>query len=198
MKRFSLILLSSLFIGTAYSQVVKIDNGVTINSLAGDKFDLFSNKVTSYSGLVGFEYCEKNWFYLSSEIGYLKLGGKENGTINGVPTSDEQTWNFGQINTTFRARATSRKTEFYAGAGPYANILLGSDGFDKPLYNGYSAERVNWGVKTEIGITQNIQRLRVGVNATYPLALSATVKSEYTNMNARSPAFYLSLGYRLK
>lgn len=198
MKIISLILLSSMFIGTASSQVLKIDNGITINSLAGDKFDLFSNKTTSYSGLIGIEYYERKWFYLSSEIGYLKLGGKENGTIDGLPTRDEQTWNYAQINTTFRAKAVKQKTEFYAGAGPYANVLLESASFNKSAYDGYSAERVNWGIKTEIGITQNINRLRIGLNFTYPVAVSAAVKSEYTNMHSRSPAFYISLGYRIK
>ncbi|SEW29420.1 hypothetical protein SAMN05428988_4070 [Chitinophaga sp. YR573] len=198
MKRITLILLCSMFMGTGYSQVIKFDNGVAVNSLIGDDFDLFFNKVTSYSGLVGLEYFERKWFYLSSEVGYLKLGGKENGTIDGVPTRDEQTWNYGQINTSFRARVVSRKTEFYAGTGPYANVLLGSGAFDKALYDGYSAERINWGFKAELGITQNINRIRVGVNCTYLLPVSATVKSQYTNMYSRSLAFYLSLGYRFK
>jgi hypothetical protein len=198
MKKTALILLCSMLMGTAYSQVIKIDNGITINSLVGKDFDLFFNKVTSYSALAGIEYFEKKWFYLSSQAGYLKLGGKENGTIDGVPTRDEQTWNYGQVNTIFRARAVSRQTEFYAGIGPYANILLGSGKFDKELYDGYSAERFNWGLKGEAGITQNINRVRVGINCTYILAVSPTVKSEFTDMYARAPAFYLSLGYRLK
>lgn len=198
MKRISLILLCSMFMGTVHSQVIKFDNGIAINSLKGDQFDLFSNKVTSYSGLVGLEYLERKWFYLSSEVGYLKLGGKENGTIDGVPTRDEQTWNYGHINTSVRARAVNRKTEFYVGTGPFANVLLGSGTFDKGLYNGYSAERINWGFKAELGITQHINRIRIGVNGSYLLPISATVKSQYTTMRLRSPAFYLSLGYRLK
>lgn len=198
MKRIPLILLCSMFMRTAYSQVIKIDNGIAINSLKGDKFDLFSGKVASYSGLVGLEYFERKWFYLSSEIGYLKLGGKENGTVDGVSTRDEQTWNYGHINTSFRARAVNRKTEFYLGAGPYANLLLGSGAFDKAQYDGYSAERVNWGFKGELGITQDINRIRIGLNGSYLLPLSATVKSQYTTMHLRSPAIYVSLGYRLK
>ncbi|WP_343693247.1 hypothetical protein [Chitinophaga sp.] len=198
MKRIPLILLCSMFMRTAYSQVIKIDNGIAINSLKGDKFDLFSGKVASYSGLVGLEYFERKWFYLSSEIGYLKLGGKENGTVDGVSTRDEQTWNYGHINTSFRARVVNRKTEFYLGAGPYANLLLGSGAFDKAQYDGYSAERVNWGLKGELGITQDINRIRIGLNGSYLIPLSATVKSQYTTMHLRSPAFYVSLGYRLK
>jgi hypothetical protein len=198
MKRISLILLCSMFIVNGYSQVIKFDNGITFNSLKGDKFDLFPGKVNAYSALVGLEYFERKWFYLSSEIGYLKLGGKDNGTIDGIPTHNEQTWNYGQINTSFRARTTSRKTEFYLGGGPYANVLLGSGTFDNELYNGYTAERVNWGIKSELGITQNINKVRIGVNGSYLLPISATVKSQYTKMNLRSPAIYLSLGYRLK
>lgn len=198
MKRIPLILLCSMFMETGYSQVIKFDNGIAINSLKGDKFDLFSNKVTSYSGLVGIEYFGKKWFYLSSEAGYLKLGGKESGTIDGVPTRDEQTWSYGHINTSFRARVVSRKTEFYLGTGPYANVLLGSGAFDKVQYNGYTAERINWGFKAELGITQNINRVRIGLNGSYLLPISATVKSPYANMSLRSPSIYLSLGYRLK
>lgn len=198
MKKTALSFICFIFLGTCYSQIIKIDNGISINNLKGDKFDLFSKKVVSYSGLLGLEYLQKKWFYLSSEVGYLKLGGEENGTLNGVPIHDKQTWNYAQLNTTFRLRGLSRKTEFYLGAGPYLNVLLGSGAFNNALYDGYSTEKTNWGFKTEAGINENFDKFRIGLNCTYLLALSPVVKSQYTSVDARSLAFYVSLGYRLK
>lgn len=198
MKKITLIFVCFVSSTLCYSQTIKISNGVSLNSMKGDKFDLFPKQVVSYSGLLGLEYLESKWFYLSSEIGYLKLGGKENSTLNGVPMHDKQTWDFAQLNTSFRLRANSRKSEFYLGAGPYLNLLVGSGKFNKALYDGYSTEKTNWGLKTEVGINENIEKFRIGLNCSYLVPFSPVVKSAFTSINARSLGLYVSLGYRLK
>lgn len=83
MKKIALFFTFFIFIGTCYSQILKIDNGISMNSLKGKDFDLFPHKIVSYSGMLGVEYLQKKWFYLSSEVGYLKLGGKESGIVGG-------------------------------------------------------------------------------------------------------------------
>lgn len=198
MKTITLFLSCLFFIGNCYCQTLKIDNGISIYSLKGKKVDLFPGQISSYSGLLGVEYLEQKWFYLSSQIGFLKLGGKESPTIGDTTSRDKQSWNYVQLNTSFRVRTQSRKTELYLGAGPYMNILVGSGAFNKEMYSGYSTQRANWGCKAEAGITENINRLRIGVNCSYLLAFSPVAKSQYTSMAARSLTFYLSLGYRLR
>jgi hypothetical protein len=199
MKTTTLTCICFLFLGTCYSQTLKIDNGISTHSLKGEKFDLFPGKVSSYSGLLGLEYFQKKLFYLSSQIGYLKLGGKETGTFDGVPANNTEAWNYVHLNTSIRLRHQDRKTEFYVGAGPYLNVLLGAGTLHRALYDGYTTQRVNWGCKTEAGINEEIiDKFRIGLNCTYLLPISSVVKSPYTYINARSLAFYISLGYRLK
>ncbi|MCW3465274.1 hypothetical protein [Chitinophaga nivalis] len=198
MKKTALIFTCFLFISTCYAQILKIDNGISINSLKGKKFDLFPQKIVSYTGMVGVEYLQKKWFYLSSEIGYIKLGGKENSTVGSAANANKESWNYAQLNTSFRLRTPGSKTEFYLGAGPYLNILLGSGTFSDDLYAGYSIQKTNWGSKLEAGINENINKFRVGINCTYLLPFSPVAKSPYTSIDARSLAVYISLGYRMK
>jgi hypothetical protein len=198
MKRITLIFICLIFIENCYSQTLKISNGISINSLKGKRIDLFPGKINSYSGMLGVEYLQREWFYLSSEVGYLKLGGKESETIGDTTSRDKQWWNYVQLNTSFRIRTSSRNMELYLGAGPYINLLVGSGAFNKEMYAGYTTQKYNWGCKTEAGINENINKFRIGLNCSYLLALSPVAKSPYTSMAARSLSIYLSVGYRLK
>jgi len=188
MKELILTFACFIFLGNCYSQVLKIKNGIAINKMKGETVDLFGKQTVFYSGLLGVEYLQRKWFYLSSEAGYLKLGGKESTASADQAPREKQTWGFAHFNTSFRARVVYSKAEFYLGAGPYLNILLGSGTFDKPLYEGYAAQNTNWGGKMEVGINETINRVRVGVNCTYLLAASALAKSQYNLLDARSLA----------
>lgn len=198
MKKIALIITFFTFLCISYAQTIKIDNGISTNSVKKDRIDLFPNQIPSYSVLLGIEYLDRRWLYLSSEIGYIKLGGQEGGTLNGVPLRGKQTWDYTQINTSIRLRATVSKTEFYLGAGPYLNMLLGSGDFHDSFYDGYSVPGTNWGCKAEIGINENINRFRAGLNCTYLVPFSPVFKSPYVSMDPKSITVYLSIGYRLK
>jgi len=197
MRRIPLIFICLILAGTSYSQIFKVDNGVTINSLKGEDFDLFPRKIVSYSMMLGVEYFERKWYYLSSEIGYLQLGGKEGEMSDDPASGDKQTWNYTQLNTSFRLRMPFSKSEIYIGAGPYLNLLLGSGGFEKDLYEAYRTQKSNWGSKMEAGINGIVDKYKIGFNCTYLLPFSSVAKSSYTKIDARSVSIYLSLGYRL-
>lgn len=197
MKRLPLIVTCLILTGTSYAQTFKIDNGVTINSLKGEDFDIFPRKIVSYSMMLGVEYFQRQWYYLSSQIGYLQLGGKEGEMALDPASNDKQTWNYTQLNTSFRLRMKFRTSEIYIGAGPYLNLLIGSGGFEKDLYTGYTTQRANWGSKLEAGLNGIVERYKVGLNCAYLLPVSAVAKSPYTSIDPRSVSIYLSLGYRL-
>lgn len=198
MKKVPLAFICLILAGTAYAQTFKVDNGVTINSLKGEDFDLFPRKIVSYSMMLGIEYFQRKWYYLSSEIGYLQLGGKEGEMADDPASGDKQTWNYTQLNTSFRLRMPFSTSEIYIGAGPYLNLLLGSGGFEKDLYEGYTTQRANWGSKMEVGINGLLEKWKLGINCTYLLPFSAVAKSSYTTIDARSVSIYLSVGYRLE
>lgn len=60
-----------------FSQVIKIENGVSFSkmNLPGN---VFHDNLSMYSMNVGCDYLERKWYFLSSEIGYVRKGGAEN------------------------------------------------------------------------------------------------------------------------
>ena len=138
---------------------------------------------------------------MSSDIGYMRIGGEE--TNESLPITDSaynvhQSFNYGQLSTTFRLRSTLNALEYYLGAGPYLNILLGSDEFDNYLYQGYKAKKLNVGCKTEIGVTANLKKIRLGLNGSYLINISSLAKSQYNSFTYKAFVGTLSIGYRLK
>jgi hypothetical protein len=200
MKKTALIfscILAFTFAGSN-AQTIKFDNGVTWNHLKGKNFPLFDQQIVAYSGLLGIEYLQHKLFYLSSEAGYIQLGGKETAGIGAPELKDTETWNYVHLNTTFRLQGGDPVNSFFIGAGPYLNVLMGDRNISHAVYNGYGAQRLNWGCKAEAGYNKHLGSIVLGVNASWLLPISATVKSPYTSLNARSLGLYLSLGYPLK
>lgn len=181
-----------------------MENGYVITNMKTRKFNILHHNVSSYSGLMGVDYLYRKWFYLSSEVGYMKIGGQEtNKNLQIVDSADYkayESWNYGQLNTTLRVKHDFDNLEVFLGVGPYLNILLGSDRFHSHLYanSGYKAKRLNFGSKMEIGLTENFHRIRVGLNGAYFLSLSPIAKSQYTSIVYKGYGIFLSLGYKLK
>ncbi|TWF39847.1 hypothetical protein FHW36_105287 [Chitinophaga polysaccharea] len=148
--------------------------------------------------MAGIEYLHKKWFYLSSEVGYVALGERHT-LLVGRPGGNMSWYNFAQVNTTFRARhlSPSAHTEFFAGAGPYLNILLNNNKKDHPLFEAYDTKTCNTGIKTEAGIVRNINRFRVGLTGNYLLRLSPVATSPHTKINYNVWGITLGLGYKL-
>src|SRR5690625_3642928 len=75
--KFTIIIILLSQSSTVFSQVLKVNNGISISSVKSKKVDMLSKSMSAYSFSLGVDYLEKEHFYLSSEIGYLKKGGKE-------------------------------------------------------------------------------------------------------------------------
>jgi len=199
MKKITLTLCILCLSAVCQAQILKIDNGITINHLHGSDIDQFKGTFNSYSGQVGIEYLERKHFYISSEIGYVKLGGEAERPIGYPdPFTSREEWSYVHFNTIFRGRASINKTEVFAGVGPYLNILAGDNQMKNTLYAGYTVPRTNWGGRLEAGVNENTGRLKIGLYASYLVPFSATVKTQYTSWDARSIGIYTSLGYRLR
>ena len=75
MKKIFLIVITFLSIGICdiYSQVIKMENGANLTWMDGGGY---TKKRGAYSFMLGCDYLEKDWFMLSSEIGYIQRGGR--------------------------------------------------------------------------------------------------------------------------
>ena len=52
-----------------FSQVIKIENGVSFSKMNAASSLNFHNPLPFYTVNIGCDYLEKDWFFLSSEIG---------------------------------------------------------------------------------------------------------------------------------
>ncbi|NLR82583.1 hypothetical protein [Chitinophaga eiseniae] len=194
-----MLLLAGLLVGMkyTYAQVVRLNVGITSSSLKLQHLNLDGKHLVAPSIMAGVEYLHKKWFYLSSEIGYTAIGDRYD-LIGG---SDNRLvyWDFAQLNTTFRARhvSSSGRTEFFAGAGAYVNILLNDNGHTMYKNADYDTRTFNTGIKTEAGIVRDINRFRVGLTGTYLLPLSSLATTPYARMDYRAWSISLGLGYKL-
>jgi len=189
-------------VATTFSQVIKIENGLLIQSMTTNNFDFFSEKIHSYSLMFGIDYLKHSHYELSSELGYLERGGKEKDIApleSDVNQYQVERWGCIQFNTTFRGKLSTNDAYLYAGIGPKIDVVIGSSHFSSSFLDGYEKHRVILGLRPEVGCNQNVgTRLCIGLNASYLIDFGGVGKSAYTTLISRPFTCSLSLGYRIK
>ncbi|HCO66399.1 MAG TPA: hypothetical protein DIT04_01385 [Dysgonomonas sp.] len=201
-----------------FSQVVKIKNGITFSRMTGSSFDILNKNTTLYTGFIGLDYFEHDYFYLSSEIGYMKKGGKEYIPLS-EPEIEHPIWNLAnrdikanldylQLNTTFRAKYPLGSIHVFAGIGPKIDILLHSkfnyenaslDELGTYNLNG-NIKRISFALKPEIGFYYDISRFRIEGNLAYLINFGRLddIEGNYNKIGNQSISVLLSFGYRLR
>ena len=192
------------------SQVIKIENGLSISSMNSTKFNLLNDNLYTYAVLLGCDYLEHRYFYLSSGIGYIQKGGVDN-----VIQLDENThplntismkgkWDYLHLNTSFRIKYPFKKNHLYIGAGLKADVRTSSiDSNLSYLHEGYKMASIIPGMKIEMGFNREMKRLIIGVNASYLIDFKNAGKSillidgAHNNLSASNVLLSFTLGYRL-
>ncbi len=197
-----ILLISLLFLTrNAFAQVIKLDNGLLFSSFHNKEnlSILSSEKIVSYSGLLGIDYLEKNWFYLSSQVGYVRLGGKEtNPSLPDEYRNVAESQNFVHLNTVFRAYTKTSGLKVFGGVGPYINVLTGAKQFDSQLYKPYyEFKRFSVGGKAEAGVTQDVNKFRVGFIGTYTYSLTPVAASDYLPLVNNTFSVGITVGYHI-
>ena len=192
------------------SQVIKIENGLSISSMNSTKFNLLNDNLYTYSLLLGCDYLEHRYFYLSSGIGYIQKGGTDNiiqldentHPVNTIPIKGK--WDYLHLNTSLRIRYPFEKSHLYLGAGLKADVLTSSTDNNKSyLSEGYKMASIIPGMKIEMGINREVKRLVIGVNASYLIDFKDAGKSilpidgAHNKLRASNTLLLFTLGYRL-
>ena len=193
---------------TADAQFLKIDNGIVVSSFnnSRDLPYLYSDATSSYSVSLGADYLTTDFFYVSSQIGYMAIGGRENGTLSDLETQNDVVLNTSEkahyvhFNTTLRAFISrDNGMKFFIGIGPYLNILAGNQRFDSPAFEGFDDfENIYAGGKGELGITHDLNNLRIGLVGSYMPSLSSPVKSEVISLNSNAYSLMFTTGYHIR
>ena len=206
MKRIALLAVIALAALPLSAQVVKLDVGTTFSSMQDDTpTHNFSKTLVGNSLTLGVDWLENNWYYLSSELGYMTTGGIDRIDIvegTGLPI-EEIDWRLQRhnihFNTTFRAKLGGKKFHAYLGIGPKLDIPV------KTTMNHFLDEdasfiknEVMFGIKAEVGVAYNFNDVRVGLNFAYLPDL--TRQASYLNQTTRNNIFKLgiSVGYIFK
>ncbi len=183
-------------------QSIKVENGILINSYKNNlNLDILNLNTVSYFTSIGFDYIEKERTSLSSQIGYFQQRGKEKFS-DGIKTIEilEKT-NYVHLNTTFRYSLFRKKEDYqiFIGAGPYVNLLLGDKSLNSFIYrNFYNYNSLYFGGKPEVGITKEINKLKIGLISHYMFNLTPSIKSEGIKLNNNSYIFNITASYELK
>src|SRR5699024_1952021 len=203
MKKLFFSLFFLFTIPLTYSQNIKIIAGSGLTKVQSSKpIKPFNNNISVLSLALGFDFLENEKYYLSNEIGFLQIGGKE--TSLEAPFPDyleyEKKWNYLFVSSAFRYKLPSMKEQYYyfLGAGPKISFSMSSEGFQNTLYeDGYDLKSVIFGVNLEIGFIRKWERYNAGIIVSYLLNVSPIAKSNANNLNSYPIYLNLSLGYVL-
>ena len=175
--------------GTARAQVITVENGV---SVAKVKRGYDGQNLLPYQMSLGMEYLDRGWYNLSSQIGFLKKGGKteafkifgdEEGRIP-HESRDRLHIRYLTMNTTFEVKTRSTDGWVgYAGIGPRLDVYLsnslymdynfgvpeGTPGASGSVVTGSVTHLhpVVFGLKCVAGVKKAIRRLQIGLHVAY-------------------------------
>lgn len=219
MKKIFLIVIAFLSIGICdmYSQVIKMEHGANITWMDGGGY---AKKRGAYSFMLGCDYLEKDWFMLSSEIGYIQRGGRSlfSYTEGYDPDQGRYEYNyrriakldFFQINTTFRFKHDFKRFTLFMGVGPTIDILLKdrSEYQKQPINSDQITttetsihhNNVLYGLKYELGINYHINNKWNSIlNFSQLNSFKGSTIGHYDGDSFRNKIATLSLGigYRL-
>ena len=219
MKKIFLIVITFLFIGICdmYSQVIKMEHGANLTWMDGGGY---AKKRGAYSFMLGCDYLEKDWFMLSSEIGYIQRGGRSlfSYTEGYDPDRGQYEYNyrriakldFFQINTTFRFKHDFKRFTLFMGVGPTIDILLKdrSEYQKQPINSDQITttetsihhNNVLYGLKYELGINYHINnKWNAILNFSQLNSFKGSTIGHYDGDSFRNKIATLSLGigYRL-
>lgn len=202
MKRLCSLILTFFIITVtnSYSQYIKLDNGISMSSFHNTQNLSILNRYNfNYNLSIGADYLESNWYSVSSQIGYIQVGGQETNNLLDVNMREiKESKGFFNANTTFRGYIKSGNTKYFIGAGPYINILAANDSFKSNLYNGYRYKTTHLGILGEIGITQDINNFRIGIIGSYMKNLSSTASTSFINLGNNVFNARISIGYKVR
>lgn len=116
------------------SQILKFSGGTNSTWMDGKQFD---TPCLTYTGSIGYDYLldrdYHDWYYLSSEIGYVKKGRKD------VASGEKLEMDYLHINILFKMKYSFENLMLSAGIGPSVDYQLIIGGQDKKFV---------WGNKT--------------------------------------------------
>lgn len=213
-KMFFLVLLI-LIAGEIKAQIIRVDNGISFSSIHDY---IFHKKIYPYHFSLGIDYLDRNFFYLSSDVGYIRKGGQYK--INVFDQKVNGDFKIGvhldyiTVSTlaNFKYRLTG-KTECYVGVGPRLDFKINRKYFseDEELYqlfteNAPHVKTLSVGLKCQMGINYSLSsRFFAGIYFSYLPSFAKVFKVKEDQVSFGNSSFGkdrlfgigISLGYKI-
>lgn len=202
MKKLIFVLTITCFYANAVSaQVIKVNGGLSLSSLDLKNYPDYNDNLSHIFVSAGLDYWDHKYWYLSSEVGYLKKGGKETFLVRqsmidpGTSMDINNGWNILQINTTFRGKIPIASSHtLILGAGPAFDFIMGHDKRE------FSPNKVSFGLKLDAGYETMInERFKLGLIYSFNRSLTPFGKSAMFSEKGYNQTSLISavVGYRL-
>lgn len=215
MKRILFLLVAITTSVISFAQTITFQAGTSISNLnwelTGTNIPpLYGQKLIGYSVFAGIDYFDRKYLTLSSNIGMIRKGGKDEITyydIHGNPLrteTEKPSLDFVSLNTTvdFKYPIKEKIIPFIC-IGPKVDYLVNQSGHFDGIERFGNINPIAFGFVTGGGIKYDLSVLQLGVRALY--YIDKTAVAEWTNagsntggeINTHTFAINLSVGYKL-
>jgi hypothetical protein len=178
MKQISLFLLGLIITILTNGQTIKIQTGTSLSNLAWSNSDIhaYEKTLTGYSFFAGTDFLNKKYFNLSSNIGFLRKGGKGGAIIydiNGNPvgeTSEKAKFDYFSFNSTIDLKYPIKdKINPFISFGPRFDYLLSyyNNEMIKMVDKMDGLEKCNIGLILGTGFYYDFTKFQFGLLADY-------------------------------
>lgn len=180
MKHVKLIVFGLLPLNLTFGQTVKIQTGTTFSKLdwviGNLDLDLYNETLIGYAVFAGVDYFEKKYFNLSSNVGFIRKGGK--GTITfttetGEPIDEKierAKLDYCTVNTTLEIKyPIKEKILPYISFGPRFDYLTKHSKEFDVLNEIEALKKYNLGLILGGGIRYDLSRFQIGLRTDYYL-----------------------------
>jgi opacity protein-like surface antigen len=180
MKQFGFLFIGLLITSLSFGQMVKIQAGPSISELDwkinGFTFGpLYTKTLIGYSVFAGIDYLDKKDWNLSSNIGLLRKGGKQEFQLtntDGIPTDksivEKATLDYLSINTMLDLKFTihERFCPFVSFGPQLGYIVAASKHFDG-LKNDDWLNKTSYGLLLGGGLKYTMSKIQMGLRTDY-------------------------------
>lgn len=192
MLRIVILIFIALFFNHNYlnSQILKFSGGINSTWMGEKQFD---TPCLAYTGSIGYDYLldrdYRDWYYLSSEIGYVKRGGKD------IASGAKLKMDYLHINTLFKVKYMFENLMLSAGIGPSVDYWIVMGGQDKKFALGIRPEiNLSYFLSNRISLHFTVAYLKTLTGIKNMLQTDLSEKT----INNNSLLFTIGIGYRVK
>jgi hypothetical protein len=179
MKRIGILAAGMVISAFTYAQTLNIKAGTSVSNLdwtfkgSGLK-PMYGNNLVGYSVFVGLDYLDSKYFNLSTNLGAIRKGGKEDITFYdeyGVPLmtkTEKPTLDYISINTMAEFKYPVQEHWIpFVGIGPRIDYLFHQSSHFSGIENFGTVNRSAFGLIMGGGIKYNLEIFQLGLRANY-------------------------------